>query len=132
MSSSLWQALLTLRGIKERRFEALGGLRFVQIVAISVICGCLWFNSKQRTAADIADQTGSESLHSALSYSICMRSPRLRKFGITFWLAQAECFMYRTILCTPSFAVYALTSSAKLCLLLITHSCGAAFESLAR
>jgi hypothetical protein len=51
-------ALLTLRGIKERRFEALGGLRFVQIVAISVICGCLWFNSKQRTAADIADQTG--------------------------------------------------------------------------
>jgi hypothetical protein len=104
VSSSLWQALLTLRGIKERRFEALGGLRFIQIVAISVVCGCLWFNSKQRTAADIADQTGSESQHALLSDSTCMISHHIRKLGITFWHAPDDGFVYRTVLCTPSFA----------------------------
>lgn len=50
--------ILWTRGIKERRHEFLSPLRIIQILAISLIVGCLWYNSKTGTQQQIQDQVG--------------------------------------------------------------------------
>lgn len=51
-------AVLWTRGLKERWHEYLSLLRFVQCIAISLICGCLWYNSKHNTQPKLQDQVG--------------------------------------------------------------------------
>lgn len=51
-------SVLLIRGLKERRHEYLSYLRFIQVFFISLIVGCLWWRSKRRTEAEVADQMG--------------------------------------------------------------------------
>ncbi|CAK9871016.1 unnamed protein product [Sphagnum jensenii] len=53
-----WQEqfrVLVVRGLKERRHEAFAGLRVGQVLAISIICGLLWW---QTSTDRIQDQVG--------------------------------------------------------------------------
>jgi len=53
-----WQEqfrVLAVRGLKERRHEAFAGLRVGQVLAISIICGLLWW---QTSTDRIQDQVG--------------------------------------------------------------------------
>ncbi|XP_057814737.2 ABC transporter G family member 22 [Cryptomeria japonica] len=55
-----WQqfSVLMIRGLKERRHEYLSWLRFIQVSSISVMAGCLWWQSKIDTERDLIDQGG--------------------------------------------------------------------------
>ncbi|KAG6540948.1 hypothetical protein Mapa_017669 [Marchantia paleacea] len=48
-------SVLTVRGMKERRHEVFAGLRIIQVFAISLVCGLLWWQSSTN---DISDQVG--------------------------------------------------------------------------
>ena len=48
--------LLMSRGFKERRHEVWSGLKIGQILVISFIVGCLWYNSDLKTFARATDQ----------------------------------------------------------------------------
>eukprot|EP00897_Mesotaenium_endlicherianum_P002850 jgi/Mesen1/2593/ME000164S01717 len=49
-------SVLWTRGLKERWHEYLSWLRFV--IALALICGCLWFDSKLYSPTDVQDQVG--------------------------------------------------------------------------
>ncbi|KAJ7562979.1 hypothetical protein O6H91_03G091500 [Diphasiastrum complanatum] len=59
-STSWWQQfnVLLVRGLSERRHEYLSWLRVLQVTAISVIIGMLWWQSKIHNENEILDQVG--------------------------------------------------------------------------
>ncbi|KAL2623258.1 hypothetical protein R1flu_003463 [Riccia fluitans] len=55
--STWWEqfSVLIVRSMRERRHEVFSGLRICQVLAVSIICGMLWFQS---TPDQIQDQVG--------------------------------------------------------------------------
>lgn len=54
-----------MRGLKERRHEAFGGPRVMQVLALSVICRLLWFRT---TKAKLQDQVSVKLFVMVLSF----------------------------------------------------------------
>ncbi|KAH9307874.1 hypothetical protein KI387_035785, partial [Taxus chinensis] len=51
-------SVLMIRGLKDRRHEYLSWIRFIQVFAVALLSGCLWWQSKINTEKQLLDQVG--------------------------------------------------------------------------
>eukprot|EP01018_Ginkgo_biloba_P019511 Gb_31556 [translate_table: standard] len=51
-------SILMVRGLKDRRHEYLSWIRFIQVLSIAAVAGCLWWQSKIYTEKQLEDQVG--------------------------------------------------------------------------